>query len=594
MTNMAQEYYIMHNPLTFNLMDCIESSFTPIDMISFLTGKDASQLGSDNFRDFLSLDPNKRRITMVETTGVESYAAQYVANQITNKEPNARVVLTDGKRRTLREVIDQRGKPKAVFLTSMSATFPTTVAQTIALNHGEIPVVLGGIHVSTNPDDVDVFIRKYIPNQELVSFVTGPGDSNVIEEVLNDISQSTLKPRYSGERTIQDGVWGSDRIEQMPSMRIDFLMKFPVLGKMIKDRFRINTTTPYLGCPYSCNFCSVSSLPINQRKFTSRDPKDFVNELIELQKDPVSLQNRYFFFLTENLLLGGKRLEEILDMIINSDLKLNYFAQISIEVADKDDLLKKLRLSGATHFFIGFESLNLQNLRHIGKHCTKAIERSGLSVADYYSQKIRKIQNRGISINGSFIFGLPYDYFNSLSDNSSKDVSQFCIDHNISLQPNCLTDLPGSKNFVESQANGNYLYGQQGSMKYLLSLSACDFSETNRIPPESLFQSPLLLAYMVYDATERVGSTINALKDALYNGIKAWQYPTKNGRANLRERIMDFETAAISQLGMSLYKEHVERLFSSGESRGVFERLFNQEKDSYVRQLFCDFESRFK
>ena len=137
-------------------------------------------------------------------------------------------------------------------------------------------------------------------------------------------------------------------------MRIDFLTKFPILGKMIKNRFRVNTTTPYLGCPYSCNFCSVSSLPINQRKFTSRDPKDFVNELIELQKDPMSLQNRYFFFLTDNLLLGGKRLEEILDIIISSDLKLNYFAQISIEVADKDDLLKKLRLSGATHFFVFF------------------------------------------------------------------------------------------------------------------------------------------------------------------------------------------------------------------------------------------------
>jgi hypothetical protein len=45
---------------------------------------------------------------------------------------------------------------------------------------------------------------------------------------------------------------------------------------------------------------------------------------------------------------------------------------------------------------------------------------------------------------------------------------------------------------------------------------------------------------------------------------------------------------------MSLYKEHGERLVYSGETRGVFERLFDQEKDSYVRQLFCDFVSRFK
>jgi hypothetical protein len=99
---------------------------------------------------------------------------------------------------------------------------------------------------------------------------------------------------------------------------------------------------------------------------------------------------------------------------------------------------------------------------------------------------------------------------------------------------------------------------------------------------------------MAYDAIERVGSTRNALKDALYMGTKAWQYPTKNGIANLRERLMDFETAAISQLVMSLYKEHGERLVYSGETRGIFERLFDQEKDSYVRQLFCDFVSRFR
>jgi len=587
-------YYIVHNPQTFNLMDHIGEVSNPLELLSVLTGKDPSKLEQDNFRDYLSLDPKQRRITMVETFGVDSYATEYVANQITRVDKDSRVILTDGKRRTLEEVIRENGNPKAVFMTSMSANFPTTVSQTVVLNYGRIPVILGGIHVSTSPSDVDTFIRRSVPNPLLVSFVKGPGDSEVVRRVLEDLDNGSLREEYNGETSIEDGIWGNNRIDRMPAMKMDFLTKVPFFGRRIMDRFKINVATPYLGCPFSCKFCSVSSLPPDQRKFTSREPEDFVDELKVLQGGSSGLENRYFFFLPDNLLLGGKKLDRVLDAIIGSDLKINYFAQVSIDVADREELLKKLRLSGATHFFIGFESLNLQNLRHVNKQCVKAIEKSGLAVADYFSRQIRKIQDQGISINGSFIFGLPYDYFHSLSDNSSRDVSQFCIDNHIALQPNCLTDLPGSECFSESQANGSYLYGEQGSMEYLLSLPTCDFTETNRVPPDSLFKSPLVLVYMAYNAIDRVGSTRNAIRNALYMGRKAWKCPTRNGRKSLRERGMDFATAIISQLGTSLYREHAQVLANSNGTRGVFERLYDNEKDSYVRELFRDFVEEFR
>ncbi len=590
---MTEPYYIMHNPLTFNLMEFIGTVKTPLDMLSVLSNKNASNLSVDNYTDFLSLDFNKRRVTLVETFGVESYAAQYIANQISNKAPGAKIVLTDGKRRTLEEVINERGKPRAVFMTSMSANFPTTVAQTIALNHGKIPVVLGGIHISASNEDVNTFIKQYIPNKDILSVVTGPGDSDVIEELLRDISQNTLKSNYSGKKSIENRVWGSKNVEQMPSMKIDFFTKIPVFGRKMRDNFKINTTTPYLGCPYSCNFCSISSLTPDQRKFTSRDSTDFINELSEFQKGPVSLQNRYFFFLPDNLMLGKSKLENILDDITDSDLKLNYFTQISIDVADREDLLEKLRLAGATNFFIGLESLNLENLDYIGKNCVREIKRSDLSVAQYYSKKIRKIQNYGISVIGSFIFGLPFDYFNSLKDNSGKDVSQFCIDNNIGLQPNCLTDLPGSRCFSESQQKGNYIYGKKGTIDYLLSLPACDFSETNRVPPESLFKSPLILSYMAYDAIKRVGSARNSLKDVFYMGIQAWRNPTNNGRKFLKERLIDSTTAAFSQIGSCLYKELAENIIYSGHTKGIFERLYEAEKNPEVKKIFKNFVKQY-
>ena len=83
-------------------------------------------------------------------------------------------------------------------------------------------------------------------------------------------------------------------------------------------------------------------------------------------------------------------MEAILDGIIERELKVDFAAQISIEVVLDDKLLKKLRLAGATHFFIGFESLDIRNLEYIGKPILKNIRKSGLSVSQYYAEQITK------------------------------------------------------------------------------------------------------------------------------------------------------------------------------------------------------------
>jgi len=581
----------MYNPLTFELMDLIGKGFSVNNLLSYLSGKNAESICEKNYLEYLDFDPDKERIGLTELIGVENYSTYYIANQIAGIDSRLSIIIADGKRRKIDNVIRDMGKkPEAVFITSMSSTFPTAVAVSIALNHGGIPVVIGGIHVSTSHDDVSTFIKKNIPNPELIAEVRGPGDRKTIARVMKDLKNGDLQAEYIGSKPIEDGVWGSNNVETLPDVNLDFLKKLPLFGNYLSRVVRIQVATPYLGCPFSCSFCSISALTGSQKRFTLRSPEDFVREIESHQQTGHVLKSRFYIFLPDNLLLGGKKLEELLDYMIEKRVKVNYGVQISIDIADKPVILNKLRLSGASFLFIGLESLDLRDLEDIDKNSAKSIRKSGLTVEEYYTAKIKVIQSHGLVVNGAFIFGLPHNYFKSLQDNSGTQIADFCNRNKIGIQATCLNDLPGSRNFRDSQATGTCIYGRQGSIDYLLALCNTDLIETNRPMPDSLYRSPLVATYMAYAATQQVGDYMKIIKAAIFSAIKAWKTPSINGRESLKQRLLDVLCAVGPQLTASVYKTQIEGVvYSRNGRRGLFERLYEREKDPFVLKTFQSF-----
>jgi hypothetical protein len=592
---MAIPYYILYNPPTFNFMDLFGKCAHPNDLLSFASGLEADRIDGSNYFEYLKIKSTMLRSGMADALAIECHTLDYIGQMIAHCGAKEKIILADGKRRTLQNIIQtEGGRPSAVFITATSTNFPAAVATALALNHGKVPVVIGGIHVSTCQADVGQFLMQHAPFPQLIAQVHGPADADNITQILNDLNTGRLKRRYTGRRSLQDGMWGYDNVVPLPPHRLELLRKIPLVGNLIVRKVRINTAAPYIGCPFSCRFCSISTLPKGQRSFSARDPGDFVKELKSHQKEGVNSRNRFFFLVPDNLLLGGKRLDEILDRMIAERLTINFATQISIEVASQDRLLRKLRQAGATHFFIGFESLDIRNLEYVGKHVLSDIKTSGKSVARYYRQQIRKIQRFGISIHGAFIFGLPYDYFNNLHDHTGVDVARFCIENHIGLQPSVLTDLPGSLNFEESQKAKRYLYGKQGTWEYLVGLCVADLGETNRIPFDTLHQSPLLPGYLAYEAIERVGARRHALKSSVIAMLKAMARPSLNGRACLKGRLEDGFWAFVSQLSISLYKDHTHMLSRSGSGNtGVFERLYSKEQNPHIRKLLGPWVMQF-
>ena len=592
------KYFIVYNPATYELMNIDRDKCTsPLGLITYLTNRDASHLNQENYLDFLYFDLHKRRVGMVETFGIENGAAIYIGNQIARLAPDTQVIQADDHRAALREAIERQGtKPAAVFMTSISSNFPGAVAAAIVLNHAHIPVVLSGIHVSTSPQDVDLFIRAFCPYPELVIQVRGPGDSQVIGGVLRDLEQGTLQSQYEGHITIENGVWRTpENVLPLPPMSMRTRGKVSFIGQFLEHKVRLIPVAPLLGCPYSCSFCSVSTLPLGQRRLTMRTPGDFLDELESLQDTNADVTFPIFLFCTDNLLLGGNVLDEMLAGMIERKIKVPFMAQISIEVASHEDLLKRMRQAGALLFEIGFESLDMQNLEHINKHCVHDIRKSKLSVPDYYARQIQKILDHGIAIQGSFIFGLPFDRFDSFEDNTGTEVAQFCLDTHISLMAGCFCASPGAKDFEKSLQAGTFLYGKPGTMEYLRSLCIADHSEMNIQPPEGLRKSPLLVAIMAFEAVRRIGLKRHSLRSAAHMGLKAFASPTARGSVSYQGRAMDYIAAFANHLiTTSLYFEYGLRWVAPRNGfRGGLERLYEAEKDSETKKLCRDYVAGF-
>ena len=587
--NDSDKYYIMYNPSTINLMEKIGvDNFTITDVVECLTGKKLETCNEENYTEFLTFNTNLPRKGLIEQLAIESYSLYYIANQICKADSTARVTVADDSRRTIGQIISREGrKPAAVFITSMSSSFAAACAATLLLNRVNIPVIIGGIHVSTSPLDVDVYLRRNLTHPELLAQVIGAGDAATLKEIILDITESRLKKEYRGEIPIADGAWGNSRVSELPKMKPGFINKLPIAGPILSRMIETNVTTPFLGCPFSCSFCSISSFPKEKRKFTTRSPEDFVNELLAKQKNGANFKNRFYFISPDNLLVGGKKLYDILDKMIESPLSINYFAQISIEVADDEKLLEKLRLSGASHFFLGLESLDIRNLELIGKNIVSKIKKEKTTVEEYYSSRIKKIQDHGISVHGAFMFGMPYDYFNSLQDHSGRKIAEFCVKNKIGIQPTCLSNLPGSLDFIDGLKKDELIYGNPGTMDYFCSLSIADLTESNRKIPDALFNSPLVAFYTLYDTVKTVASYYNALKFGFHMALKAWDKPTSTGVLSIKERAIDAFAGMGFQLGSSTYWELYNDIAHSTKwLSGTFERLYDREKNPKIKKIF--------
>lgn len=176
--------------------------------------------------------------------------------------------------------------------------------------------------------------------------------------------------------------------------------RFKVLGRHINltsrqaSRYKWMSMITSRGCPFNCIFCVIPT--IWGRRWRARSAENVIEEILLLTS---KYGIKEIQFEDDNLTYNRKRIERILDALIQEKLDLIWSTPNGVRVDTLDEnLLKKIKQSGCKELVIGVESGDqeiINNLIHKNINLSSVI-------------KIAKIcKEINLKLAAFYVFGLP-------------------------------------------------------------------------------------------------------------------------------------------------------------------------------------------
>jgi len=273
----------------------------------------------------------------------------------------------------------------------------------------DVPVVMGGIHATMRPEEARACVD---------SVVTGEAEK-VWAQVLSDFRNDDLHRQYEGLHADMD---------EIPPARDDLLKRDYAFGA-------IQTTR---GCPLNCSFCSVTAF--NGFRYRQRPIDHVVREF-------GAIREKLVLVVDDNLIGTSQshiaRTKELFRAMISAKLRKRWIAQVTINLADDEELLTLAARAGCAGVFIGFESPTAEGLKEVGKKFNMI---NGRDIA----ASVRRIQRHKILVVGSFILGLDTD-----EPGVGRRIAQAARLYGVdTLNTLFLTPLPGTRLWDEMKSQG--------------------------------------------------------------------------------------------------------------------------------------------
>jgi anaerobic magnesium-protoporphyrin IX monomethyl ester cyclase len=178
-------------------------------------------------------------------------------------------------------------------------------------------------------------------------------------------------------------------------------LPFPVYSDHVNRGITHNVVNTSRGCPYECEFCSVIENFGRGFRFLSDDAA------VALIRHTIQLNGKPIFFGDDIFAANRARTTRLLERLLSEGVKMpRWFAQVRVETAQDQELLRLMKRANCAMVFIGLESVNEETLKLFKKHSTLEKNR----------QAIAAFNEAGIRVHGMFVLGSDADTPQTLTE----------------------------------------------------------------------------------------------------------------------------------------------------------------------------------
>src|SRR5438128_1435108 len=269
-------------------------------------------------------------------------------------------------------------------------------------------VVMGGPHVTEVPGEP---LGGDGNPRHADAIALGEADETwpqIVEDTAKDQLKEIYTPTNAEGKEIKPSLVEYPNIpwEQLDLEQFNLIGHLPRWARYWVDRAGIGMKSFHLipiesgrGCPYGCDFCTVTGFFGDSIRFRSN--KSVVDEMLVLKSRASREQGKIgVFFIDDNFAINVRRTKSLLREIIARDAILPWVAQISVNLLNDEELLDLIAASGGRWVFIGLESIDKENLKEVNKGFNKPAD---------YAEVLNRLAARGIYAITSFIFGMDGD-----------------------------------------------------------------------------------------------------------------------------------------------------------------------------------------
>lgn len=269
-----------------------------------------------------------------------------------------------------------------------------------------VKVVIGGYHASALPEEAMAHADAVVVGEAEASW----------HEVLRDAEQGSLKRLYRPEK-------GVDPCMIPPALSV----------KIGKKRVGAGNVQASRGCPFQCEFCSVTK--VEGHRFRARPIENVISEI-------KALPTRFFTFNDASLTIDLEYTKDLFRSMRGLGKRFRCFGNIN-QLHDDEELVRLSREAGCLAWHIGFESISQDSLQTVHK----------VNNIRFYEEGIKRIKAERVGIKGLFMFGFDRDSPRVFSD-TYKAVRDWHLD---ASDFSILTPYPGTVVFQRFEQEGRIL-----------------------------------------------------------------------------------------------------------------------------------------